>query len=161
MKTNPLKQVCLLTILFTLFMNSSDYGMARPTKAIIKSRTIVFNISRVNPAISPFMQQSKRYNFGELRSGDCVMQAGGTLDIYSDGRAVFNATVWTNHTHSGDTWQHHIYFTNAAGAVIFQITLDGPNHMNDDGTHYAFSSSFNFPAELFDAVNTISVRGDC
>jgi len=145
-KTNLLKQVFLLAMLFIVSLNSLNHA------AVASSTTDKEKLRA---------QASKHYDFGELRSGDCVMQAGGKLDIFSDGHAEFRATVWTNHTHSGDTWHHHVYFKDAAGAVIFQITLEGPNHMNDDGTRYAFSSNFNFPAGLFGVVSVVAVEGSC
>jgi hypothetical protein len=43
--------------------------------------------------------QSKVFSWGEIHTGDCVMQTGSTLTLYSDGNAIFEATVWTNHTH--------------------------------------------------------------
>ncbi len=60
------------------------------------------------------------------------MAAGSTVTIYSDGNAKFEASVWTNHTHSGDTWQHILTFLDFRGLELFSSpTLYGPNHMND------------------------------
>jgi hypothetical protein len=150
-KTNLFKQVVLLAMLIIVSLNHLAV-----TSAKFKHGATGLTDKEKLPA-----QPSKHYDFGELRSGDCVMQAGGKLDIFPDGHAEFRATVWTNHTHSGDTWHHHVYFKDAAGAVIFQIVLDGPNHMNDDGSRYAFSSNFNFPPGLYYAINLVAVQGSC
>src|SRR5471030_4967 len=109
MKNNTLKQAFLLSIGFVLLSNSNPYN-ARPV--IGKTRTngtSNFPVHKGN-SVRKIIIDSKRFTFGELRSGDCVMAAGGTLDVFSDGHAAFTATVWTNHTHSGDTWHHHVFF---------------------------------------------------
>jgi len=158
MKTNLLKQVFFLAVLFMVSLNSANHHAAA-------LKTVVSNTVRDangKSAETPHFQVLKKhYDFQELRSGDCVIAAGNTLDVFSDGHAEFRATVWTNHTHSGDTWHHHVFFKNAAGAIIFKIDLEGPNHMNDDGTRYAFSSNFNFPAGIFNAVSFVSESGNC
>lgn len=152
MKTHLLKQALTFAVLFVFSATSSNFsnlpagGSARASYGIN------------HPGIRP---EKKTFTFNELRAGDCVIQAGGTLDVYPDGHAEFHATVWTNHTHSGDTWHHHIYFNDAAGVVIFQVSFDGPGHMNDDGTHYAFNSTFNFPAQIYNAIYTVSASGNC
>lgn len=111
--------------------------------------------------LPPFPIATKTSTWGQLNAGDCVMQAGSVLTLYSDNHATFQAVVWTNHTHSGDTWRHTINILNAGGGVVFSITLNGPDHMNDDGTHYAFSSSFGLPPGVYDAATNISVVGNC
>lgn len=151
MKTLLLKQALILAFVFVFNITNSNFS------SLNTAGTACTPVKISQPGFRPH----KTFTFNEQRAGDCVMQAGGTLDVYPDGHAEFHATVWTNHTHSGDTWHHHIYFNNAAGAVIFQVSFDGPGHMNDDGTHYAFNSVFRFPPQLYDAIYRVSAQGNC
>lgn len=160
MKTNLLKQVFVLAALFIVSVNSANYVAVVTINE--QDRNVPQTLKTGEKTTLPdFQVGSKHFDFQELRAGNCVIAAGNKLDVFSDGHAEFRATVWTNHTHSGDTWHHHMFFKNAAGAVIFRIDLEGPNHMNDDGSRYAFSSNFNFPAAIYNEISTVSVSGEC
>jgi hypothetical protein len=160
MKPNLLKQVFVLAVLFIVSINSANY-VATVTSNEQSRNTPQALKDKGQAALPDFQVASKHFDFQELRAGNCVIAAGNKLDVFSDGHAEFRATVWTNHTHSGDTWHHHMFFKNAAGAVIFRIDLEGPNHMNDDGSRYAFSSNFNFPAAIYNEISFVAVSGDC
>jgi hypothetical protein len=150
-KTDLLKQVFLLALLFVLCAGSANLNNPESIHRAPKNQR--------GTASFPF--DSKIFKFEQMNAGNCVMQGGNTVEIFPDGRAVFTSTVWTTHTHSGDTWHHHIYFYNTVGVVIFQVSFDGPNHMNDDGTHYPFVREFNFPANIYLAINTVSMGAEC
>jgi len=159
MKTNLLKHVFLLAGLFAVSLNSANHLPTNTSKSGNKGRPA--GSAKIKTSLPDLQVVSKHFDFQELRAGNCVIAAGSKLDVFSDGHAEFRATVWTNHTHSGDTWHHHLFFKNAAGGVIFRIDLEGPNHMNDDGSRYAFSSNFNFPPAVYNAISFVSVTGEC
>lgn len=105
---------------------------------------------------------SKTFTWGQLNAGDCVLGQGSTVTIWADGNIKFSGTVWTNHTHSGDQWHHIITFQDYRGLTIFTIKFEGPSHMNDDGTRYAFGPFWQkFDPKFFAAVSKATANGFC
>jgi hypothetical protein len=103
----------------------------------------------------------KVITFGHMASGDCEMADGSSITFNPNGTGVFRSVVWTNHTHSGDTWHHAISVKDANGSVLFNLNWDGPNHMNDDGSRYPFERSFNFDPQFFYLIQLASAGGNC
>lgn len=63
---------------------------------------------------------SKRFEWLDQRAGDC--HQSGVLTLYPDGRAVWSATTWTDHSNSGDVWHETLKVLNSQkpGAVRFR-----------------------------------------
>ena len=62
---------------------------------------------------------------GEIRRGDCTIDAGATFTLFSDG-----STNWTcdiSSTDSGDEWDGSFRVSNAASVVLFDT---GPYHFD-------------------------------
>jgi hypothetical protein len=102
----------------------------------------------------------KVLTWGPQYSGNCVMD-GASITFYPNGTGVFRSTVWTNHTHSGDTWHHTITVIDGNSSVLFTLYWDGPNHMNDDGSRYPFERSFSFDPNFFNIIYTAQASGSC
>jgi Family of unknown function (DUF6294) len=111
------------------------------------------NLSLTGPA-------SKSATWAQINAGDCE-QDNATITFNSDGTGNFNCTVWTHHTHTGDTWHSDFAVKDAAGTVLFGFHLDGPNHMNDDGTHYPWNANFGFDAALWPIIASVVQSCDC
>ena len=108
--------------------------------------------------------QAKVFTWNEIHTGDCVMQAGSTLILYSDGVGKFEAVVWTNHTHSGDQWTHIIDVKDFWGLTLFTCPRwIGPRM--DDGNpppHYAFGPVFfNYDTTKFVVAQTATAHSWC
>jgi|GEM_PF-6826481 hypothetical protein len=132
-------------------------------------KTIIF-LSSLFFTFSPFSLNahfksqipSKTFNFNQMTAGDCVLADGSTVTIWADGNIEFSGTVWTNHTHSGDQWHHIITFLDSRGLTLFTMRFEGPDHMNDDGTHYNFGPSWQkFDPKFFNDVSTATAKGFC
>lgn len=68
---------------------------------------------------------SKSWTWGEIRRGDCTIDAGATFTLFSDG-----STNWTcdiSSTDSGDEWDGSFRVSNAASVVLFDT---GPYHFD-------------------------------
>ena len=97
------------------------------------------------------------FKWGEIRRGNCVMEDGSQLTLYSDGLGKFNATTYTNHTHSGDCWHHLMFVTDSRDQFLFWAGFfDGPDHMNDGNPppRYSWERQFRFDPAKFDAAST-------
>jgi hypothetical protein len=60
---------------------------------------------------------SKTWTWGEIRRGDCTIDAGAAFTLFSDG-----STNWTcniSSTDTGDEWDGAFRVTNGAGVVLF------------------------------------------
>ena len=144
-----------------------DLSKAQLSKPLIKyMRTKTSEIdgnfeAKSAPLDNPVFE--KTFTWPQINAGDCVMQAGSTLNIYSNGLWEFTAVVWTNHTHSGDTWEHSINVFDSNHNILWGTgPLDGPNHMNDDGTHYPFGPvRGTFDPNAFNASVTATAQGIC
>lgn len=115
---------------------------------------------RVRPIDSPILEKIATYP--QLNAGNCVMQAGSTFTMYSNGLWEFQATVWTTETHSGDTWEHFVNVFDSSNNFLWGTgNFYGPNHMNDDGTHYPFVVRGTFDPSKFDASSNTTAQGIC
>ena len=104
--------------------------------------------------------QSRSWTWGALNSGDCIMEAGSRLTIYDDGVAKFEATTYTNSTHSGDVWHHLMYVTDDRDQLLFWVGFfDGPR-MNDGNPppKYNWVKTSRFKPELYAKAAKAYVR---
>jgi hypothetical protein len=125
-----------------------------------------------SPADQPAVQNSGKgaveralaapvsFTWGDIKAGDCEMQAGMTLTLYPSGWGEMKAQVMTHHTHSGDTW--HISFTgyNSSNGVVLTIPILGSMdsmRMDDNHGYYGWTQDFTFdPIHLGEVDHMIS-----
>jgi len=60
---------------------------------------------------------SKFWTFGQIRRGDCTIDAGATFTLFSDGSTSWVCDI--SSTDSGDEWEGSFRITNAGGVVLF------------------------------------------
>jgi hypothetical protein len=63
------------------------------------------------------IQASKSWVWGQIRRGDCTIDAGATFTLFSDGSTSWVCDI--SSTDSGDEWDGFFRVTNAAGVVLF------------------------------------------
>jgi len=122
-------------------------------------------VSSISQEILTTPIESKTFQWNEIHVGDCVMQAGSTLLLYSDGVGKFQATVWTNHTHSGDQWTHIIDVLDFRGLTLFTCPrwVSDP-HMTDGNPppHYPIGPVFfNYDATNYAAAQSATAHSSC
>lgn len=82
------------------------------------------------------------------------MEAGSHLTYYPDGRSYFDAVVYTNHTHSGDTWHHLMWVADSADNFLMWFGfIDGPRM--DDGNpppKYPWHEEKHYDPKLFPRI---------
>ena len=100
--------------------------------------------------------QTKTYTWGQMSSGDCVMVAGSTLSLNSDGTGRFTATTFTWHTHNQDVWHHNIEVIATNGAPMFNLgQWDSPGmHDGPPPPQYGWSVPFVFDPAQFNAIGS-------
>jgi hypothetical protein len=106
--------------------------------------------------------QSKTFTWNEINTGDCH-ETSGTVLLISDGRGKFTCTTWTDHTHSGDTWQAAFTAQDQFQLGLFNFgTFDSPR-MNDGNPspRYNWEADFNYDQTHFDAVVSIVQHSWC
>lgn len=60
---------------------------------------------------------SKFWTWGEIRRGDCTIDAGATFTLFSDGSTHWICDI--SSTDTGDEWDGFFRITNAGGVVLF------------------------------------------
>src|SRR5437764_13913676 len=60
---------------------------------------------------------SKTWTWGQVRRGDCTIDAGATFTLFSDGSTQWICDI--SSTDSGDEWDGFFRITNASGVVLF------------------------------------------
>jgi hypothetical protein len=110
----------------------------------------------------PRAVQSLIFNWGELRHGDC-QQDGGQIVFHSDGTGTFSCTTLTYHTHSGDTWGCSFIVNDVHNDAIFGTPYMASPRMSDGNPPptYTWSAGFDFPAQLFNAIASVTQRYNC
>lgn len=93
--------------------------------------------------------QYRYYYWNEINAGDCH-QINGTLMFRSDGVGTFDATVWTDHTSSGDVW--HSTFDLSDNDGIFLFVINEISSPTTYGAHVSMHGQFNFPAGKFGSL---------
>lgn len=68
---------------------------------------------------------SKSFSWGEIRRGDCTIDAGATFTLYSDGSSNWKCDI--SSTDSGDEWDGFFRVENAGGVVLAEV---GNYHFN-------------------------------
>jgi hypothetical protein len=117
--------------------------------------------------------EQKVWTFPTVKVGDCELLAGATLTLTSDGQFAWNAKVMTHHTHSGDTYHRGMYGLDAAKNYVMSfwdhvehecyehLMWNGSEHMNDDGTVYAFTRSGTYDKTLYDRMEYVGSFDCC
>lgn len=63
---------------------------------------------------------SKSWTWGQIRRGDCTIDAGATFTLFSDGSTHWVCDI--SSTDSGDEWDGRFRVTNAGGVVLFDTS---------------------------------------
>ena len=63
---------------------------------------------------------SKSWSWGQIRRGDCTIDAGATFTLFSDGSTHWICDI--SSTDSGDEWDGAFRITNGAGVVLFDTS---------------------------------------
>jgi hypothetical protein len=93
----------------------------------------------------------RNYYWGEIKAGDCH-QIDGVISFRSDGVGTFDATVWTDHTTSGDIW-HSKFSVNKDDhrPLLDTQTMDSPKTF---GAHAPMHGDFLFDPGKFAELPT-------
>jgi hypothetical protein len=91
------------------------------------------------------------YYWGEVSVGDCH-QINGTLMFRSDGVGAFDATVWTDHTSSGDVWHSSFHLNDDHHRPLLDIgQINSPTTF---GAHVPMHGDFTFDPAKFASLPT-------
>ncbi len=106
-------------------------------------------------------RNAKVFRWVDERAGNCHMS--GVLTVYPDGRAHWDATTWTDQTHSKDVWHETLRVRNSQNQEIFGFGVWDSPFMDSppNGGQYNWSKEGQFPKEFFDAIATATSAGDC
>ena len=106
--------------------------------------------------------RSKSLTWGELRAGDCHL-VNGVLTFYSNGTGSWFCTTWTDHTHSGDTWQSSFQILTSGGAGLFNLGAFKSPRMDDGNPppRYNWGNPFSFNPAQFDAIGGANQSFSC
>lgn len=63
---------------------------------------------------------SKSWTWGQIRRGDCTIDAGATFTLFSDGSTHWICDI--SSTDSGDEWDGSFRVTTAGGVVLFDTS---------------------------------------
>ena len=100
----------------------------------------------------------KRFEWVDQRTGDC--HQSGALTLYPDGRAVWSATTWTDHSYSGDIWHETLEVVNSQNQELFGFGVwDSPRVWPGDQGRWQKEGRFS-PA-FFDQVASATSGGSC
>jgi Family of unknown function (DUF6294) len=101
---------------------------------------------------------SKRFEWLDQRAGDC--HQSGVLTLYPDGRAVWSATTWTDHSNSGDIWHETLKVQNSQNQELFGFGVwDSPRVWPGDQGRWQKEDRFS-PA-FFDQIASATSGGGC
>ena len=161
----------VIAIAMTLVRDAdAEVAVAAPAtkQAMVSSRPSLEDQPSKTQVVSPSLRSKsyksggeqpqykyRYYYWGDVSAGNCH-QINGTLMFRSDGNGTFDATVWTDHTHSGDIW--HSYFTvyDNDNLLLFSTSqMDSPNTY---GSHVPMHGVFTFPANKFGSLPTKEKR---
>jgi len=101
---------------------------------------------------------SKRFEWVDQRAGDC--HQSGVLMLYRDGRAVWSATTWTDHSSSGDVWHETLKVLNSQNQELFGFGVwDSPRVWPGDQGRWQMEGRFS--PDFFDPIATATSGGSC
>ncbi len=109
----------------------------------------------------PDSRAPKVFQWVDQRAGDCHLS--GTLTIYPDGHAHWDATTWTDSTHNKDYWHETLRVFNAQNQQLFGFGVwnSPPMDSPPNGGQYNWSAEGTFPRDFFDAISTANSAGNC